>query len=473
MSRRLLVLVLLASACGPKAAPEPAVEAAQASAETGVEMVDGMPVAVETPEQKEARLKEGVVEAVELLGKGDVESAKQALSKLQDAKAVWSDDATLHYNIGIAQEQLGDSDSARKAYLRATDIDPTLGDAWVNLAGMYMRDGSYDRALRSYKAGIRSDGENLALRVGLIGALRGLGRLDEAYDEAKAALKINANSPEVYNNLGLIYLDRGQLELAQFTYQKALYTLDGADQNALLHCNLGIVYVRQAKRAEAKTSFEKALELDPDLVPAMVYLSDYYLQNRNYGDTVGLLEKARTLRPDDPAIRMNLGVGYRGTGRYEEAKKEFEKALDLDTEDPSPWLNLGILYGDYMKAYDAAVDAYQRYIDRGGEQASLVQGYIDETMKEQERVKKLEARKAKLEEDRVRREKQKKLLEEQRAKEEAEKAAEEAEQAQPAEEAPADGAQGGSPIDPNAGMGAPAEEAPTEDAPAEGEGSTP
>ncbi len=449
MNRTVITLALFAMGCGPKAPPESAVEAA--TAET---TADGLPVVVESPEQIEARLKEGVIDAIVLLEKGDVESAKQAFSKLQDAKAVWTDDATLHYNIGLAQQQLGDDDAARKAYLRATDLDPALGEAWVNLAAMYMRSGEYDRGLRSYRAGLRSDADNMDLRVGEIAALRGLGRLDEAYNAAKSALKVNANSAEIYNNLGLIYLDRGQLELAQFTYQKALYTLDGASENGLLHCNLGIVYVRQDKRAEAKASFERALELDPELVPAMVYLSDYYLSNRNYGDTVGLLEQAKTLRPEDPAIRVNLGVGYRGVGRYEEAKGEFEKALDLDLEDPSPWLNLGILYGDYMKAYEAAVDAYQRYIDRGGAQADAARGYIEETVKEQERVKKLESRKAKLEEDRIRREKQKALLEAQRLKDEAEaaKAAEAAEGAEPV---------------------APPDPTPEPEPPADGEGSAP
>ena len=54
----------------------------------------------------------------------------------------------------------------------------------------------------------------------------------------------------------------------------------------------------------------------------MVYLSYYYLDNRNFEDTVMVLEKADKLNPDDVGIMLNLAIGYRGVERYDDAVKE-------------------------------------------------------------------------------------------------------------------------------------------------------
>ncbi len=375
----------------------------------------------ETPEQKTARLQAQIDEAATLLTSGKETDAQSAVRLLKESAEGLPDSALAQYNLGVAYHHLGQLDEAKVAFKKAVELDDQMAEAWINLAAIYVAQDELSRAMDTYRAGLRIHDEEMSLWSGLIGLLRKVGRLDDAVNEATAALKINANSLEVYNNLGLVYLDRGELEMAQFILQKALTTINGGDSNAQLHCNLGVVWLAQEKEVDARMEFEKALELDPELVPAMVFLSDYYLQNRNYSDTVSLLERAAGLDPENPTVQLNLGVGYRGMERYE------DDYLELSPDDPDPYLNLGILYGDYVKAYDEAIDAYTKYKDHGGDAVALADEYIDQTRKEQERVKKLEDRKQRLEEERKKREEQKKLLEEAKKKEEeaAKKAAQE------------------------------------------------
>jgi tetratricopeptide (TPR) repeat protein len=107
------------------------------------------------------------------------------------------------------------------------------------------------------------------------------------------------------------------------------------------------------------------------------------------------LEKAREISPNEVAIYYNLGIAYRGVGRYEESAAAYQKALVLEPG-PEPHLNLGILYGDYLKNYDMAVEAYEMYKSMGGD-AAVADGYIEATLKEQEKVRRLEERRKKME----------------------------------------------------------------------------
>jgi tetratricopeptide (TPR) repeat protein len=124
------------------------------------------------------------------------------------------DSAPLRFNIGLAYEGIGDPAGARKAYLRATDVDPKLAEAWLNLGAMAEREGDHARALQNYRAGLRHAENDPKLFAATIGVLRKLGRHDEAIREARSAIKTNGNNVDAYNNLGLVYLDQGRLELA-------------------------------------------------------------------------------------------------------------------------------------------------------------------------------------------------------------------------------------------------------------------
>jgi tetratricopeptide (TPR) repeat protein len=343
---------------------------------------------------------ERVNDACELLETGQSGAAARAKTMLQEVVADQPDLALGHFNLGVAHHQLGEYSDARRAYTRAVDLDSTLGEAWLYLGTVQEQEGRLDLAVSNFRTGIRKDPENMDLRVALVSALRQQGRLQEAIDESKAALRLNSTNLAIYNNLGLAYIELGQLDLAKFVYQKALNGVEGAGQNAFIHANLGWTYFRAGQAAEAEYYLQEAVRLDPDLVPALVYLSRIYLDNRNYEDTIPLLESALQRQPDNYGVVMNLGIAYRGVGRHLEAERMYRKALELQPSRPDPWFNMGILYGDHMKDYDRAITALQTYTSRGGSEVLLASEYIADLEKEQERAEKKRA----LEEDRARRE---------------------------------------------------------------------
>jgi tetratricopeptide (TPR) repeat protein len=418
-------------------------------------------VAKKSPEEMR---REQIATAVSYLSVDVPETNQKAIPVLKGVVQADPNNAYAHYNLGLAYEKTGITMQARQSYLAAITANKDFSPPYVNLAGMDMRDGKFKAAEAHYRNGIRHDNDNMDLWTGLVSALRSQGRLVDAEAEAKNALEVNTNALAVYNSLGLVYIDMNKLDRAYFIVEKGLL-VPGGDADAGLHCTRGRIHQLNERTGDAKAEFDKALERDPNYVPAMVYLSYYYLDNRNFEDTVSVLEKADKLNPDDIGIMLNLAIGYRGVERYDDAAGLYDRVKLLDPGNPTPYLNLGILFGDYTKEYDKAIAEYELYKSNGGPNVELVDSYIAATLKEQEKVRKLEERKKKMEARQKEKEERERVLEEEAAKPppapEPEPPAEEA----PAEEVPAEPAPAEpAPAEPEP---APAEPAPAEPAPAE------
>jgi len=427
--RLLVPIVLLAVACGGKKPPEAPTPEPEA------------PTVI--PMMVKANPDKLVAQAIELIEDGSTSKLEEAEKKLKEALSVDGSHLEARLNLGVAQYHLDKLTDARAAFDAVIAADASIADAYRYAGAVDEKGKNYGGAVSRYRSGIAVAPEDMPLRVALIGALRAQGRPLEAIDEAKAALAINANSVEVYNNFGLAYMDQGNLTLARFIFQTALRAIPEAKDNAYIHCNLGWVRFLEGNRPLATMELEKAVELDDELVPALVYLSRIYMDDKNYVDTVPLLETATRLDPENADLYLTLGVAYRGVGQLDDAKAAYEKALSLDPSNPAPHFNLGVLLGDFKKDYDGAVSAFNTYIQSGGERADLATEYIGEVEKEKKRAarreKALEAKKKRDEEKK----KQEKLLEEAKKREEAEadavpEAPEEAPEPAPApEEAPA------------------------------------
>ena len=424
--RALVILALLGlSGCFNKTPPEPAVpesatttpDGSGSTASTGSATgTSGLPAtmvpAVLTEEQKAIARRQKAREATALLTTGKFEDSRRALSLLKELEVDLPESATVAYNMGLAQEQLGNRAMAEQAYRKATQLDSELGAAWLRLGGLAEAGGDYNYAVQVYGQGMRAAPDDMDLHVASIGMLVRQGRLDEAETEAKKALGINANAQSIYANLALIYIQQDRLELGKFIINRAFNFVDGAKENAHLHAYLGRIFYLQDHHFEARASYEKALEINPELLDAMLFLSEVHLDNRAYAALVPLLEKAVKSSDKDPTIHMNLGIGYRGLERFEEAEKEYRKVIELVPGRPEPYLNLAILYGDHQKRYDEAMQILDQYKGMAGADIELADAWVTQYEEEKVRATRAEDRRQRAEERRKKREEEQRFLEE-------------------------------------------------------------
>lgn len=353
----------------------------------------------------EARLAQGAA----LLQQGDVAKARSLLASVVVEQPR---NALAQYNLGYAALALGDAEGARVAFEAATSADPALGAAWAGLVQLELAAGRPQRAWDLVQQGKRMAPASSELRVAEVAVLRRLGKGADALRVAREAIAVDAYDLELYSQLGLVYLDLGRHDLARFILEKAQRELEGGNGHPVIQASLGRAYAQQGERVRAEECFERALELDPNMLEAQRYLAAQLLENRAWPSAAALLERSKTLAPADPGIRLDLGVAYRGMGRYDDARREYEEALRLAPNDASPLLNIGILLGDYKKDYDGALVAYQSYLDRQGPQAELAESYIASTQREQERVARAERARKQREDRRKQKEQDEAVLKE-------------------------------------------------------------
>lgn len=391
-----------------------------------------------TPEQVARR----TADAVAQLTVGTPEAARRAQGILDEIARKEPGNAYVWFNLGVAHDQLGEAAQAETAYEKAISLDASLARAYLGLGVLLEKAGRTNEAVTWYRKGVEADSEDMDLRSALIGGLRRKGRLDDAISEARAALAFNSKSLPVYNDLGLVYIDKGDLSMARFVYLKALSQVEGSKNNASIRTNFGRTLYLLGERLQARKQLEESYALDKTYLPTLVYLSGLYMDDRNYADAVPLLEEALRQEPDNVGVVMNLGIAYRGIGRLEDAKRLYERALELQPDAPEPHRNLGILYGDYFKDYDAAIASFDTYLARGGSEEELVASYKEDVEKERKRAEHDKEREA----ERKKREQEK--LERQRLLEQAEREAGQSGGDATPQENPEGGAEGGEAGDP-------------------------
>jgi len=131
-----------------------------------------------------------------------------------------------------------------------------------------------------------------------------------AVEEYAKVAQLRPDLPEAYNNLGVAFKKKGDLEKAVANFDRAL-ELRGDYSEA--RSNRGWVYVEQKKWREARADFEQALKTDPHDQGALHGLSQVLWEARDYA---GAQQALRRLMSESPNFVYWLEWGQLGLVRY-------------------------------------------------------------------------------------------------------------------------------------------------------------
>jgi tetratricopeptide (TPR) repeat protein len=110
--------------------------------------------------------------------------------------------------------------------------------------------------------------------------------------------------------------------------------------------NLGTLYMNGGHPAgEARTAFERALEMQPDYAEAANSLGALLAQGGDLPQAIERFHAALAVRPDFPDALNNLGYTLYQTGQEQQAFELYQKALALRPDFAEAYNNLGIYYG--------------------------------------------------------------------------------------------------------------------------------
>jgi len=179
------------------------------------------------------------------------------------------------------------------------------------------------------------------------------GRLEQLQDRI-ADLKISANDAELaeaYGTLGMYYIAHHLNDAAEIAFGNAALL---APEEFRWVYYLGFVYQMVGELELERETFERALELRPDDIPAQLRLAEVLLALGENDEAYRRFRLAVELKPTEAAAHSGLGRAAAALQRPEEAVERFEKALELRPQGTIVHYQLALAYrslGDMEAAH--------------------------------------------------------------------------------------------------------------------------
>jgi tetratricopeptide (TPR) repeat protein len=161
----------------------------------------------------------------------------------------------------------------------------------------------------------------------------------------RRAWQDDPTSAEAVYGLGSVYLQQEKTKEARESFKRALKlqaSYPGTIPNAWN--NLGILSAREGDTAAAIDFFQRALQIDPAHVIALVNLGNAYRQQKEWGEAKKVLQRALQVEPDDPEVNYSLGMVCAQLDESDRAYEYLKRAVELRPVYPEALNNLGVLY---------------------------------------------------------------------------------------------------------------------------------
>lgn len=167
-------------------------------------------------------------------------------------------------------------------------------------------------------------------------------QIQEAHRRAQA----DPQDAQANARLGVILHAYDQFELAAICYQRAHLLHPGSFRWTYY---LGLVQAKLGKHREAVATLDKALDLDPDYVPAQLHLAQSFLASYQLGESRTLYEQLVKEHPDLPVAHYGLGQVETALGRTTTAVESYQRACELAPDFGAAHYALALAYRDLKK----------------------------------------------------------------------------------------------------------------------------
>jgi predicted O-linked N-acetylglucosamine transferase (SPINDLY family) len=313
-----------------------------------------------------------------------------AYSLLQQARAIDSRPAELHFGIGVCLAGLGDLAGAAGAYREAIARNPRFADACNNLGVVLDRLGELPRAVEHFRQAVAIRPQFVQAMLNLADASMRLGQPAAAAAALRDAAALRPGDPAVQADLGAARLAAGDFDGAVQALERAV-ALDV--RLAAAEANLGEALRHLNRLDPAATAFERAIAIDPQCAEAQLGLGRVLAATGRQADAAPRLLQAARARPDavhivlaaattleqigcrtdalrllrayastyspDPAVLDAKGRMLLGIGHYEAALGDFELALSMDPSRSDSLLGRGSAL-ESLGRYSEAIASMER-----------------------------------------------------------------------------------------------------------------
>ncbi|MEW5988404.1 MAG: tetratricopeptide repeat protein, partial [Chloroflexota bacterium] len=235
--------------------------------------------------------------------------------------------ATAYNDHGLVCADEGRYEQARQDFDQAAVLAPTDATIRGNRGFVHFYLDNYPAALADLDFAISGDPAELLWMAarGLIRAA--VGRCPEGIADLDGVVGQEAEEGWWWVARGLAYELCGDESAAAQDYQKAIDTSDEPDELATALVNLGQLYLRQDRYAEAISVFTQAIETEPSDAFAYIGRGAAHKALQQYQNALADFSQAIALEPDDPDGYELRGDAYYDDDHFQDALADYQAAL--------------------------------------------------------------------------------------------------------------------------------------------------
>jgi tetratricopeptide (TPR) repeat protein len=297
---------------------------------------------------------------------GDYAKSIEALDKIEET--IGQSDELLQQKQMLYME-LGQTDKAKAEVQKMIDTFPLDPRYYSMMAEIYQREGNETKAQEYYEKILSIDPDNGMVQLSMYEQYKNNGEDDKAREAIVKAF--DDKNIDIDTKIGILLnyynLSEGNEKELEEAYALCQKLTEVYPEDAKAHAVQGDFFLRDERYEEARTSFRRALEIDPsksliwnqllsldselqdypmlkkdsdeaiELFPTMPF---FYLlngialsQQDQHKEAIDILESGKELVIDDDATLLEfystLGEAYHHAGQFEDSDKAYDRALNI------------------------------------------------------------------------------------------------------------------------------------------------
>lgn len=206
-----------------------------------------------------------------------------------------------------------------------------LSNSDYSVAIEHYLNGQWNEAKSDLEALLKTYPADHFLPLLLGNTMYSLGRLDEAIDFYKDALKLKPDFGNAYYKLGTCYYRCGRLEEGLEAFTKVHELRD--QSHAMASYFIGLINHLLGNDEAALEGFTNLRKVSQSSLIANFYLAQLKMKERKYDEALQLLKELSEVTPNLAEVHYLLGTVQFRLHNNSEAIKSYRKTLELNPED--------------------------------------------------------------------------------------------------------------------------------------------
>ncbi|MFV2072535.1 MAG: tetratricopeptide repeat protein [Thermoanaerobaculales bacterium] len=229
--------------------------------------------------------------------------------------------------VAVCSSSTGDAaERKKKSSSKQTRADPLYSLTLMRQGSVLMQQGQLELALESFREADRIAPGNATVHnmIGLC-HLR-MGSFDEALQSFNHSLRLIPDFIDARNNRGAAYLAMGQLHLAEVDFVAVLADPTYPHRKQVYY-NLGMAYLQRGQLGAAEENLRRSIVQPNPVFNGYLRLAEVAQRQGKLEIARDVLEEARLLHPDRVAVLLDLGQLLILMGHEDEARPYLEQVI--------------------------------------------------------------------------------------------------------------------------------------------------